>query len=195
MGDAAVVARGLHAVVGAQLLVTAGEVIAGCLIQIVVGSRQAVGAVLPRDAAEQPQGVLTAAAQGDEALAAEHHLSVLEPGVGQPEVVQQMDQRRTGDGDAEVSGGGEVGQAEATGGMALGEDHLLFGAMQGAPVAHAALEGAPHAGRELRMVAAQFFEDGDCSQRRGLDQQRHYFFIEDAGQRVAAAAGARRLFL
>ena len=84
MGGAAVVARGLHAVVVAQLLVAAGEIIAGRLIQIVVGGRQAVGAVLAGDAAEQPQGVLAAAAQGDEALAAEHHVSVLEPGVGQP---------------------------------------------------------------------------------------------------------------
>ena len=106
-----------------------------------------------------------------------------------------MRQERAGDGDAEVSGGGEVGQAETTGWMRLGEDHLLFGAMQGAPVAHAAIEGAAHAGRELWMAAAQLVEDGHRAQRLGLDEQRHHFFTEDAGQRVAAAAGAQRRFL
>ena len=110
-------------------------------------------------------------------------------------MVQKMRQRRAGDGDAEVSGGGEVGQAEATGWIPLGEDHLLFGAMQGTPAAHAALKGAAHAGWELWIAAAQFVEDGHRAQRRGLDQQRDHFFIEDAAQRVGTAPGARRLFL
>ena len=179
----------------AQLLVAAGEIVSGGLIQIVVGGRQAVGTVLLRDRAEQPQGVLAAAAQGDEALAAEHHVSVFEARVGQAEVIQQMRQRHTADSDAEVSGGGEIGQAEATGWIPLGEDHLLFGAVQGAPPAHAALKGAAHAGRELWIAAAQLVEDGHRAQSRGLDQQRHHFFIEDAVQRVAAAAGTGRLFL
>ena len=130
------------------------------MIEIVVGGRQAVGAVLLRDATEQPQGALAAAAQGDEALAAEHHVGVFEARVWQTEMVQQMRQRRTGDGEAEVAGGGEVGQAEATGWIPLGEDHLLCGAMQGAPPAHAALKGAAHAGWELWMAAAQLVEDG-----------------------------------
>ena len=106
-----------------------------------------------------------------------------------------MRQRRAADGDAEVTGGGEVGQAEATGWMRLGEDHLLCGAMQGAPAAHAALKGAAHAGWELWIAAAQLVEDGHRAQSRGLDQQRDHFFIEDAVQRVAAAAGTGRLFL
>ena len=160
-----------------------------------VGGRQAVGTVLLRDRTEQPQGVLAAAAQGDEALAAEHYVSIFEARVGQPEVIQQMRQRHTADSDAEVSGGGEVGQAEATGWILLGEDHLLFGPMQGAPPAHAALDGAAHAGRELSMTAAQFFEDGHRAQSRALDQQRHHFFLEDAVQRVGTAAAARRLLL
>ena len=145
MGSAAVVARGAHAVVVAQFLVAAGDIVSGGFIEVVVGGRQAVGTVLFRDRTEQPQGVLTAAAQGDEALAAEDHVSVLETRVGQPEVIQQMLKRHTADSDAEVTGGGEVGLTEATGWMPLREDHLLFGAMQGAPPAHAPFEGAAHA--------------------------------------------------
>ena len=110
-------------------------------------------------------------------------------------MVQQMLEERAADGDAEVLGGGEVGQALATGWMRLGEDDLLFGAMQGTPLAHAALEGAAHAGREQPMAAAQLVEDGHRLQIRGLDEQRHDFFIEDVGQRVGATAGARRLLL
>ena len=62
------------------------EIVTGGLIEVVVGGRQAVGTVLFRDRAEQPQGVLAAAAQGDEALAAEHYVSIFEARVGQPEV-------------------------------------------------------------------------------------------------------------
>ena len=64
MGLAAVVARGAHAVVVAQLLVAAGEIVTGGLIEVVVGGRQAVGTVLLRDPTEQPQGVLAAAVLG-----------------------------------------------------------------------------------------------------------------------------------
>ena len=127
--------------------------------------------------------------------AAEHHVGVLEARVGQAEVIQQMLKRLTGDGDTDVSGSSEVGQTEATGWIPLREDHLLFGAMQGAPAAHAPLQGASHAGRELGIAAAQFFEDGHGTQSRALDQQRHHFFLEDAAQRVAAAAATGCLLL
>ena len=46
MGDTAVVARGSHTVVSAQLLVASGEVVLGGLIEVVVGGRKAVGTVL-----------------------------------------------------------------------------------------------------------------------------------------------------
>ena len=71
--------------------------------------------------------------------------------------------------DPQVVGGGEVRQPDAAGHLALGEDHRLVGAVQSAPVAHPAVPA--------------------CGARSA--QQ----FLEDAGQRVGAAAAADSPFL
>ena len=72
----------------------------------------------------------------------------------------------------------EVGQALATGGCVWA---MTSCSMQGTPLAHAALEGAAHAGREQPMAAAQL-----AGHRLQISEQRHDFF------RVGATAGARR---
>ena len=63
--DAAIVARRRHAVMGAQLLVTSGEVVLGDPIEIAERRRQAVAAVLFRRAAQRPQRVLQAFRERD----------------------------------------------------------------------------------------------------------------------------------
>ena len=92
--DAAIVARRRHAVMGAQLLVAAGEVLLGVTIEIAERRRQAVAAVLFRHAAERPQRVLQAFGERHETLAAEHHMGMLEARERQPEVVEPMIERR-----------------------------------------------------------------------------------------------------
>ena len=134
---------------GAQRLVAAGQVVLGA-------SR--------RDCGTPPTGcrcdaraarrratkrVLQALGQGDEALAAEHDMGVLEAGEGQAEVIEPVIERRAGDGDAEIAHVGEVRQPEPTGLMGLAEDHLLLRAMQRPPGADAALQRAADAGAEL----------------------------------------------
>ena len=52
--------------------------------------------MLRRRAAERPQGILQTFRQGDEALAAQHHVGMLEAGIGQTEVIQAMIQRGAG---------------------------------------------------------------------------------------------------
>jgi len=51
MGNASVVAGRRHAVMAAQLFVAAGQIGAGILVEIAECGRQAVGAVLPGNAA------------------------------------------------------------------------------------------------------------------------------------------------
>jgi hypothetical protein len=58
MGDAAVVAARLHAVMSAQRFMEVGLVLGGIALEIAKGRREAVAAVIPRRAAEQPQRVL-----------------------------------------------------------------------------------------------------------------------------------------
>ncbi len=63
MGDATVVGRGLHAVVGAQRFVTRGQILARLGFKIAERRRQAVGAVFARHASECPDGVYMDAAR------------------------------------------------------------------------------------------------------------------------------------
>ena len=78
----------------------------------------------------------------------------------------------------------------ASGRMDLREDHLLVGAVPGAPVAHAAFQRAAHPRRQFGVPAQQFLEDRYRAQLRRTLQQRDYFFLEDAGQRVGPAPPA-----
>ena len=89
--------------------------------------------MLLRHATERPQCVLQTLGQGDEALAAEHDMGMLEAREGQPEVIQPMLQRTPGNRDAERTRVGEVGQAEPAGRVLLAEDDVLLGAGQRPP--------------------------------------------------------------
>ena len=91
--DAGIVAGRRHPVMRAQRLVAPGQVLLGVLVEIAEGGRQAVGAMFARRAAQRPERVLHALGQRDEALAAEHHMRVLEARVGQPEVIEPVVQR------------------------------------------------------------------------------------------------------
>ncbi len=144
VGQAAVVARDRHAVMGAQRLVSLGHVLGLVLAQVAKRRRQAVGAVLARRAAEMPQRVLQPLRQRREALAAEHHPGVGEARPGQAEVIQHVVQHLPGDGHAETPHAGEVGQALPARLVLLAEDHLLLGAVLGAPDADPPLQGSPH---------------------------------------------------
>ena len=100
---AAIVAGRLHAVMGAQRLVAARQILPRVVVEIAEGRRQAVAAMLQRGAAERPQRVLQPLGQRHEALAAEHDMGVLPAREGQAEVVEPMIERRAGDADAAIA--------------------------------------------------------------------------------------------
>src|SRR3546814_1144362 len=85
----------------AQGVVAAGQVLLCVPVQVAEGGRQAVGAMLARSGAQRPEGVLQAFGQGHEALAAENDMRMLETGVGKPEVIEPVIQRRPGDRDTD----------------------------------------------------------------------------------------------
>src|SRR5260370_26659373 len=66
-----------------------------------------------------------------------------------------MSQHDAGDGDAEYARVGEVGQAQPARLVLLTEDHILLGADQRSPCAHAPFKRAPNAGADLRMASEQ----------------------------------------
>ena len=95
-------------VMGAQRPIALGHVVGFVLAQIAEGRRQAVGAVLPRRAAEMPERVLQTLRQRREALAAEHHPGMGEARPGQAEVIEHVTQLLPGDAHAEGPHMGEV---------------------------------------------------------------------------------------
>jgi len=141
--------------------------------------------------AKRPQGIPEPLGERDEALAAEDDMGVGEAGVGQPEVIEPMDQRRSGDGDGEVAHVGEVRQAEAPRRMLLAEDHLALGAVKGPPGADAALQRAPDRVAQFRVAATYLLEDRDRPEtRRGL-QHDHDLAVPDRREGVGPAPLAR----
>ena len=141
---ARVVARGGHAAVGAQGLVAPGLVLGGVAFEVAERGREAVAAVFGGHAAQRPQRVLQPGGQGREALAAQDDLGVLPAGEGQAEVVEPVRQRLSGERHPERAGVGGVGQAPGAGRVLLAEDHLALRPVRRLPVAHPALQRAPH---------------------------------------------------
>jgi hypothetical protein len=109
--------------------------------QVVHGGSQAVAAVPPRHAAQFPQGILETVGQCHKRLrrAERHRLPVR---VGQHEVVDQVIERLTGDGDPERVHGGEVRRREIAGLVDLAEHDGLPRSVRRPPLPHTAFEGA-----------------------------------------------------
>src|SRR5579863_9772272 len=91
--DAAVVAGRHHPEMDDKRREAPGQVFSIRQGQITEGGREAVAAMLPRNAAELAQRILQAAGQGRVALTTQHDLSMLEAGKGEREVVEPMIQR------------------------------------------------------------------------------------------------------
>ena len=111
----------------AQRLVAARLILPRVVVEIAKGGRQAVAAMLQGNTAERPERILQAFGQCHEALAAEDDMSMLPAREGQPEMVEPVIQRRTGDADAAIAHIGEIGQSQSTRWMLLPEDDVLLG--------------------------------------------------------------------
>jgi hypothetical protein len=85
-----IVARRRHAVVRAQCLVTACQILHGVPFQIAKRGRETVAAMLRGCATQGPERVLQPLGQGNETLAAQHHPRVLPTGERQAEMVQPV---------------------------------------------------------------------------------------------------------
>lgn len=193
MGDAGVVAGRGHAVMGAQRVVATGEVGGGVRVEVAEGGREAVCAMLAGRTAQAPEGILHPLGERYEALAAQHHVGMLEARVGEPEVVEPVIERDPGDGDAGGIHVGEVRQADSPGLMGLAEDDLLLRTVQRPPGPDAALQGAPDAGIELGVTPNHLLEQGDRTKAGGRLQQRHDLVLEDRGQGIGSPPAPRGL--
>src|ERR1019366_3164934 len=131
--DAAVVAGRHHTEMDDERREAPGQVFGIRQSQITEGGREAVAAMLSRNAAEQAQRILQPAGQGRVALATQHDLSMLEAGKGEREVVEPMFQRLATDDDAKAIPVGEIGQAHAARLLDLREDDLEVGTVESFP--------------------------------------------------------------
>jgi hypothetical protein len=126
---------------------------------VVDRGRQAIGAVSPGDSSQFPQGVLQALAEALEALG-EADGARLPVGIGEHEVIDQVVERLTEDGDAELGHASEVALGEPTGFVNLGEEHLLGRSFEDAPEFDAPLQGPElDIGKTAREAALQVEEE------------------------------------
>ncbi|MCY1301877.1 hypothetical protein D9M70_515110 [compost metagenome] len=117
----------------AQVLIAVCQIDLGIGIEVAEGGRQAVAAVIERRTADRPQGVLKSLGQGDKAFAAKDDMGVFEARPNQPEVIEQMVERLTGDRHAEAAHVGKIRQPQPAGLVRLAEDHLLRLTVNGPP--------------------------------------------------------------
>src|SRR3546814_11144329 len=94
VGDAGIVAGRRHAVMDAQGVVAAGQVLLCVPVQVTARGRQAVGAMLARRGAQRPGGVLPALGQGHEAHPAGDAARLLQTRIGTQGVISAVNPRR-----------------------------------------------------------------------------------------------------
>ncbi len=137
---------------GTKGLVSLRQIVPCITIEIAECGRQTVGPMLPRRPTERPEGILQAFRQGDEALAAKHDVGVLEPAIGQTEVIETMIQRSTRDRHTQLVHVCEVGEAELARLVGLAEDHLLLLAVDRPPCTDPTFQGTTDTDAEIRMT-------------------------------------------
>ena len=185
MRQSAVVAGRQHAVVLGQGGEPAGDVLGIVDAQVAERRRQAVGTMLGRGTAQDRERGREAGGERGVALAAEHHLAMLEAGVDQREVVEAMSEGLPGDEHAQTVHIGKVRQAHPTRRVHLREHHRALGAMHRAPGPDPPLERTPHALADpVGMTTGELAQDRDRAQSRRLRQHRHDLFVPDARQRI-----------
>ena len=118
------------------------------------------------DATKCPEGILQSLGKRDIALASQNNMGVLEATIGQPEVIQAMVQRLTGNGHAKFAHGREVRQSHLAWLMCLPEDHLMLWAVLSIPGPHPPLQRAPDAGAQIGMSPQQLFQNRDRTDAR-----------------------------
>ena len=120
---------------------------------------------------------------------------MLPTGERQPEVIEPVIERLARDGDAKRRHRGEVGQAHPPRRVVLAEHHIAARAMKSPPSGDAALQGAAHAGGNLRMATADLLEDRHRPDARSSLKHWHDLALPYAGERVGAAALTTLLLL
>jgi hypothetical protein len=154
--------------------------------QVVERGRQAVGTVFLGNAAQAPQRRLESGRQRDEALAPLEHHRMAPTRVGERELVDPVREGDAGDDHFEFVADGEVGQPEAARRMLLREEDLALGAVHGAPLADAALQGAQDRRAVLARIAPlQFLQQRDRVERGVGLQQRNDLAVPDRCQRIS----------
>ena len=164
-------------VVGEQSLVASSEQLGS---GVAVDRRgQAIGAVSPGDSSQFPQGVLQALAEALEALG-EADGAGLPVGVGEHEVIDQVVERLTQDGDPELGHAGEIRFGEPTRLVDLREEYLPGRPFEGPPLLDPSLQATElDVGEPTGKAALQVEEEG-----LGLEARVEPELIDESGPDV-----------
>jgi hypothetical protein len=176
----------LELIVPQQRLVTLGEGFGACRAR---RDRrcQPVGAVQLRYAAQLPQGVLESLTEALIALG-EAESSGLPVGVGEYEVVEQVVEGHTVDGDPQVRAVGEVAGAQPTGLMHLGEEDFPGRAFESPPFLDASLECPQLAVVEATREATLEIGKQGFGLQSGVEPELFFELCPDVGESIRACA-------
>jgi len=157
MSHPGIVPGRLHAVVGHERLVACGPLLFLFRFQVLHGGTQVIGPMLLGHSTQLPQRFFDAFSQRLEGFAeADAHRFRI--GVGEHQVIEQVWERRTCQGDPEIRHVGEIRLRSLPWGVLLFKDHLLWFAMQGSPLGDVTLQRS-HLGR-LIAIGMAFTEQG-----------------------------------
>jgi hypothetical protein len=106
-----------------------------------------------------------------------------------PEVVKSVIEAITTDRDIQIGHVGEIRQAHAARFVDLTENHVLIGAVLGAPCANPSLQRPAGTRRQPRVAPLHLFEDGNRAKLWCGFQQRDHLGVEEIHQRIRTASG------
>jgi hypothetical protein len=155
--------------------------------QVVDGRTQTVAAVASRNTAEFPDRVLESVRQRLERFRGTHrHRFPIR--VRQHEVVDEVVERLTLNGDGQIIHGREVGTGEIAGVMDLREHRLAARSERGPPVSHLSLESPPVARVELTGILRLHPREERFGLEPGLGRQLRGDGCPNGLERIAASA-------
>ena len=145
--------------------------------------------MLARHAAQLPERLLEAFGQCGEALAAADRLDILPAAKCEPEMIEQMRERRAGDCHRKATAIGEIRQRLPTRRVLLAKNELAFRTLGRSPIRDPPLQRAQQSIRiAAGMAALQLAQNRGGAQMRDRLQHRHQFVTPDLDEGILPRA-------
>ena len=165
------------------------------LLRLRKAAERLVGAALPRNAAQHPQGFAEPQRKSGEALPSKHYPGVDKSRPGETEVIELVIKTLAGNGDLKRVHRGEVGDPHAPRFLFLTEYHILVSALLSPPCLYTPLKSPANSGVEPGVPSHYLAEHRAGAYIRTVLENGCYLGIENVLERVGPAAPPRLALL